>query len=164
MNTSIGLLSIGLGATIIMDLWNVLLKRIFGIPSLNFCFLGRWIRHMPSGQYCHSNIAFSSEKSFECVVGWGVHYTIGFLFGLVFVLGSGDWISHPTLLPALAYGLGTVVFPFFILHPALGLGVASSKTKNPTSARLKSMVTHTVFGIGLFLTAYSLNYIVNTAS
>ena len=31
---------IGVGATIVMDLWALLLRQI-GIPSLNFAFLGR---------------------------------------------------------------------------------------------------------------------------
>jgi hypothetical protein len=39
------------------------------------------------------------------------------------------------------------------MQPALGLGVASSKTPNPQQARLKSLATHTVFGIGLYLAA-----------
>ena len=33
---------IGVGATLMMDLWALLLAQ-FGIPSLNFAFLGRWI-------------------------------------------------------------------------------------------------------------------------
>ena len=32
-----------------MDLWNLFLKRTFSIPSLNYCLLGRWLRHMPGG-------------------------------------------------------------------------------------------------------------------
>ena len=38
---------IGVGATIVMDLWALLLKQL-GIPSLNFAFLGRWIGHLPA--------------------------------------------------------------------------------------------------------------------
>jgi hypothetical protein len=70
--------------------------------------------------------------------------------GLV-VLTSGEWLARPTLGVALPYGIATVVFPFFLLQPSLGLGVASSRAPNPTQARLKSLATHTVFGIGLYL-------------
>jgi hypothetical protein len=62
------------------------------------------------------------------------------------ILTSGKWLARPTLLVALLYGIGTVAFPFFILQPSLGLGVASSKTPKPAQARLKSPATHTVFG------------------
>jgi Protein of unknown function (DUF2938) len=63
----------------------------------------------------------------------------------------GNWLEHPTLPPALLYGIATVVFPLFIMQPALGLGVASSRTSRPGQARMKSLATHLVFGIGLYL-------------
>ena len=39
----------GIGATLLMDFWNLFLKRAFSIASLNYCLLGRWLRHMPGG-------------------------------------------------------------------------------------------------------------------
>jgi hypothetical protein len=65
---------------------------------------------------------------------------------------------NPSFLPALFYGIATVVFPFFILQPALGFGVAGSRTPKPTQARVKSLVTHTVFGIGLYVCALGVSY------
>lgn len=157
-------LGVGLGATVIMDLWNLFLGRVFGIPSLNLCFLGRWIRHMPSGTFWHSSIAHAQPKSLECAVGRGAHYLIGLTMGAVFVFFAGDWLLAPTLLPAVAYGIGTVVMPFCVLQPALGLGVASARTKNPAAARLKSLATHSVFGIGLYLSAQALSYVLRLAA
>lgn len=152
-------IAIGVGATFIMDLWNLFLKRVFGVPSLNNCMLGRWVLHMPGGVFRHANIGTSPEKPFECPVGWGAHYSIGIGLGVVFVAMTGDWISQPTFLPALIYGVATLIFPFFVLQPALGLGVASSKAKNPAAARLKSLMTHTVFGVGLFLCARLMQFV-----
>ena len=155
----LGAIAMGLGATLVMDLWNLFLKRAFSIPSLNYCLLGRWIRHMPGGTFRHANIAAAPQKPFECKIGWMAHYTIGVMLALMFVaLVSGDWLARPTLLPALLYGLATVVFPFFVLQPSLGLGIASSRTPNPTQARLKSLVTHTVFGFGLYICALGVSY------
>ena len=51
---------------------------------------------------------------------------------------------------ALLFGLITVVFPLFVLQPALGLGIASARTPKPAQARLKSVGTHLVFGAGLY--------------
>ncbi len=153
-NYILGAIAIGIGATLIMDLWNLFLKRAFGIPSLNYCLLGRWLRHMPAGTFRHASITTASQKPSECAVGWIAHYTIGVMFALVLVLlTSGDWLARPTLLLALLYGIGTVVFPFFILQPSFGLGVAASRTPKPMQARLKSLMTHTVFGLGLYLCA-----------
>jgi hypothetical protein len=156
----LGALAIGIGATLIMDLWNLFLQRTFSIPSLNYCLLGRWLLHMPGGTLRHASITAALKKPFECTVGRIAHYTIGVVFALVLVvLTSGDWLARPTLLPALLYGIGTVVFPFFIMQPSLGLGVAASRTPNPTQARLKSLLTHTVFGVGLYVSALGVSYV-----
>jgi hypothetical protein len=155
----LGAIAIGIGATLLMDLWNLFLKRAFSIPSLNYCLLGRWLRHMP-GTFRHANITAAPRKAFECTAGWTAHYTIGVAFALVLVaLTSGAWLTRPTLMLALLYGIGTVVFPFFIMQPSLGLGVAASRTPNPMQARLKSLATHTVFGVGLYLCALAVGYI-----
>jgi DUF2938 family protein len=37
----LGAIAIGIGATLVMDLWNLFLKHTFSIPSLNYCLLGR---------------------------------------------------------------------------------------------------------------------------
>jgi hypothetical protein len=152
--------AIGIGASLVMDIWNLFLKHMFGIPSLNYCLLGRWLRHMSGRTFRHASITAAPRKPLECTVGWISHYTIGIIFALVFIgFASDNWLERPTLLPALLYGIGTVVFPFFVLQPSLGLGIASSKTPNPMRARLKSLGTHAVFGIGLYACAPGVRYI-----
>jgi hypothetical protein len=154
----LGAVAIGMGASLLMDAWNLLLKRVFGVPSLKYCLLGRWFLHMPDGTFFHSSIAAASPRRFECAAGWVAHYTIGVVLALLFLtLAPADWLQRPTLLHALLYGVGTVVFPLFVLQPALGLGIASSKTPRPAQARLKSLVTHVVFGVGLYLCALAIS-------
>jgi hypothetical protein len=156
-------IAVGVGATLTMDIWNLFLKRAFGIPSLSYCLLGRWLRYMPDGVLRHARISAAPQKDFECAVGWIAHYTIGVAFALgLVVLTSGDWLLRPTLLTGLLYGVGTVVFPFFIMQPSMGLGVAASRTANPTQARLKSLMTHIVFGIALYLCALAASYWLRT--
>ena len=156
----LGAIAIGVGASLLMDLWNLFLKRAFGIPSLNYCLLGRWLRHLPGGTLRHASITAAARKPFECALGWIAHYTIGVVLALGFVLlVSGDWLAHPTFLPALLYGIVTVVLPFFILQPSFGLGIASARAPNPTQARLKSLATHTVFGVGLYVCALGVSYL-----
>lgn len=156
----LGAITVGIGATLVMDLWNLFLGRAFGIASLDYCLLGRWVLHLPAGTLRHSSIRAAAPKTHECAAGWLTHYTIGIMLaaGLV-VLTSGEWLARPTLVPALLYGIGTVVFPFFLLQPSLGLGVASSRTADPTKARLKSLATHAVFGLGLYLSAVGVSHL-----
>jgi hypothetical protein len=149
--------ALGLGATLIIDLWALFLRRSFGIRSLDYCLLGRWVLHMPRGRIRHESIATASSQPHECKVGWLAHYTIGATFAVAFVsLTSSSWLARPTLLPALAFGVATVLVPFLTIQPAFGLGIASSKVPHPARARLKSLMTHTVFGIGLWLCAHLL--------
>ena len=149
---------IGLGATLMFDLWGLFLKQAFQIPPSNICLVGRWIRYMPEGIFKHSNIASSPKKSAECVVGWIAHYTIGITFAVIFVVLAGNsWLEHPTPIPAIAFGLVTVLAPFFIMQPLFGLGLAASKTPNPTQARLRSLMNHAAFGVGIYLFALLVN-------
>jgi hypothetical protein len=149
---------IGMGATLLIDVWATFLRRVFGVQSLNYCMLGRWVLHMPNGKLVHSSIAAAARKEHECKVGWGTHYLIGVVFALTFVaIAPNDWLGAPTLFPALAFGVVTVLVPFFTLQPALGLGIASSKTAHPFKARLKSVATHAVFGLGLWVWALLLS-------
>jgi hypothetical protein len=142
---------VGVSATLILDAWSLFLKIAFEAVPPNFCMVGRWLLHMPQGKFMHASIASAEPKKAECVAGWALHYLIGVVFAFVFLLlVSGDWLARPTLLPALLFGIVTVVFPLFILQPALGHGIAASKAPNPTRARLKSLMTHTVFGLALY--------------
>ena len=148
--------ALGLGATWAMDLWNQLLKRAFGIPSLDLRLLGRWVLHMPSGTFRHAKIGAAAPKRFERAAGWLAHYSIGVALAVGFALmAPAAWLARPTLLPALGWGLVTVVFPFFLMQPALGLGVASANAPKPWAARAKSLASHAAFGIGLYLTAWA---------
>ncbi len=144
---------IGGGATILMDLWAALLRR-FGVPSLDFALLGRWIGHLPTGRFLHPGIGKARPVRGERVLGWGAHYTIGVSFAALLVAWFGlAWARSPSLAPALLVGVVTVAAPLFVLQPALGAGVASSKTPRPLFNAGKSVVTHVVYGLGLYLAA-----------
>jgi hypothetical protein len=142
---------IGIGATVVLDLWNACLQRLFGVPSLNVGMLGRWCGHFPRGRFVHDNITEAAPVRGERIIGWSAHYAIGITFAaLLLAIWGLDWARHPTPLPALVVGLVTLVAPFFLMQPGMGMGIAASKTPRPNAARLKSMVSHTVYGIGLY--------------
>jgi hypothetical protein len=163
--TILGGVVVGVGATLIQDLWNLFLRRAFGIPSLDVCLLGRWLCHMPGGTFKHVSIATAPPKTRECAVGTVAHYAIGVAFALVLVLlTSGEWLIRPTVLPALLVAVVTLVFPFLLLQPALGLGIASSRVANPTRARLKSLMSHVAFGLGLYLCALPVSHVLRANS
>jgi len=155
-----GAVVVGIGATLFMDVWALLLQRAFGIPPANYCLVGRWICHMPEGTFAHASIAAAPQKRYECAVGWIAHYVTGTVYALVLVaLVSGSWLARPTLLPAVLFGIGSVLVPYLIMQPSFGLGIAASKAPQPAQARLRSLMAHTVFGIGLYVCAVGVSYV-----
>jgi hypothetical protein len=144
---------IGIGATAIMDLWLVLLKRI-GVPTLNFAFIGRWVGHLLRGQWAHRSIATAAPIANELAWGWLTHYAVGVAFATVLVgIEGADWVHRPTLLPALTVGVCTVAAPLLVMQPAMGSGFAASRTPTPLKNCLRSLANHSVFGLGLYLCA-----------
>ncbi|RQV17842.1 DUF2938 domain-containing protein [Burkholderia cenocepacia] len=151
------LLLIGAGATLVMDLWTLFRRRAFGIPSLDYALVGRWLGHMTHGRFRHASIVAAAPVPGERVLGWVAHYAIGIAFAALPVLIAGPaWIDAPTLLPALVAGLASVAAPFFVMHPAFGFGMAASRTPRPGVARRRSLITHLSYGVGLYVAAYTL--------
>jgi hypothetical protein len=151
---------IGVGATIVLDLWSLLLRR-FGVATTNWGMVGRWIGHFPTGRFAHDDIAAAAPAPGEQLIGWTAHYVIGVTYAAALLAIAGlDWARQPTLAPALIFGFVTILAPFFIMQPGMGAGVAASKTPRPNVARLKTVLAHTVFGFGLYGAAWVLTRLV----
>ena len=143
----------GAVATAVMDLWSLLQRRL-GVQTLDYALVGRWIGHWRNGTYRHVAIGAAVAVAHEAVLGWVAHYALGMLFAVGLWCWSGNaWWYRPTPATALVFGLLTVAVPFLILQPALGAGIAASRSPQPWCARLRSLATHAVFGVGLYLGA-----------
>ena len=142
---------IGAGATAFLDLWSAARSRLTGAPQPDYALVGRWIGHLARGRFFHEAIARAAPISGERVLGWSAHYLIGIAFAAALLALWGiEWAHQPTLLPALIVGIGSIAAPFLLMQPGMGLGVAASRTPNPRAARLRSLTTHVVFGVGLY--------------
>lgn len=151
---------IGTGATLITDAWGWARARLTGTASFDYGLVGRWLGHIARGRFRHDPIGASPPVRHERAIGWTVHYLIGIAFALVLLAIAGiEWVRHPTIAPALIVGIGGVAAPFLIMQPGMGFGVAASRTPNPTAARVRSLVTHTVFGIGLYIAGWLVSLI-----
>lgn len=145
---------IGIGATVAMDLWAVFLSAAFKQPKANWAPVGRWFYHLKSGRVFHQTIADAEPYRNELALGWIAHYAVGIAYGilLAFLVGP-SWFAQPTVLPAWIWGIVTVAAGWFLLQPGLGIGWAASKTPDPNKVRALNLAAHTVFGLGLWLTA-----------
>lgn len=143
---------VGAGATLVMDLWSLARRTLLGVPLPNYGHVGRWLGHMRHGRFRHEAIARAAPVRHEAVIGWIAHYLIGIGFAaLLTVFWGVAWFRAPTLGPALTVGLATVAAPFLLMQPGMGAGLAARRTPRPHAARLHSLVTHAVFGLGLFM-------------
>lgn len=151
MELFVRILLVGIGATALVDAWAVLRKPLLGVARPNYALVGRWLGWMPRGRFRHESIASAPPVRHERLIGWAAHYLIGFMFAGVLLLVCGiAWIDAPTIAPALLVGLGTVAAPFLLMQPGMGAGIAASRTPRPTAARVHSIITHAVFGVGLY--------------
>lgn len=145
---------IGIGATILMDIWALILARFPGQNTPNWAPVGRWFWHFSRGKAFHEDISLAEPHDRELALGWAGHYAIGILYGVILVLIMGRaWLAHPTFLPAFIWGIVTIAAGWFLLLPGMGLGWAASKTASPTMTRILGLIAHTVFGFGLYATA-----------
>lgn len=145
---------IGFGATVLMDLWAVLLWKAFRQSRPNWAPVGRWVWHLKNGTVFHDNIAAAEPYAQEQALGWIFHYAVGILYGIILALFAGaPWFAAPTFLPAWIVGIVTVGAGWFLLQPGLGIGFAASKLPNANAVRILNLVSHTVFALGLYGTA-----------
>lgn len=151
-------LLMGVAGSALMDVWALTLRRRFGVPTLDYALLGRWIGHMARGRFFHERIAASARVPGERPLGWAAHYAIGVAFALVLLVVWGiEWAAQPTIVPALTVGLGTIVAPWLVMQPAMGAGIAGSRTPSPRATRLRNLGSHAVYGVGLYLAALALS-------
>jgi hypothetical protein len=150
---------VGIGATVVLDLWLVVLKK-FGVQTLNFAFIGRWVGHTFRGEPIQPAIAKAPPIRGELALGWFTHYAVGLVFaGLLFGVAGETWLHNPSLLPAVIVGVCSVAAPLLVMQPAMGAGFAASKTPTPLKNCIRSTVNHTVFGVGLYLSAVVLEWV-----
>lgn len=144
---------IGIGATAMLDLWLQLLRRL-GVATQGLGLIGRWVGHLLRGRVAHAAIARSEPIAGELALGWLTHHAVGVAFAALLVLTNGRaWLAAPTPGPALAVGVLTVFAPLLVMQPAMGGGFFASKSASPLKSCARSLLNHTVFGLGLYLSA-----------
>jgi len=145
--------AIGIGATVLMDIWAIFLHKAFGQPRPNWGPVGRWVWHLRSKVF-HDDIGDAAPYAHEVALGWAFHYLVGIAYGIILVVLVGAaWLTQPTFLPAFILGIVTVGAGWFLLAPGMGAGWAASRRPNPMRIRALNLVSHTVFALGLYGTA-----------
>jgi hypothetical protein len=141
----------GLAGTLAMDIWAWVLAAL-GQPRPNWAMPGRWLGHVMRGRVFHEDIGAAEPVRHELALGWALHYGVGVLYGVVFVLLAGrDWVAAPSFLPLWGFSLATIAAGWFLLQPGMGLGWAASRAPSPWKVRAMGLVAHTVFAVGMWV-------------
>lgn len=156
-------LVIGLGATAFMDVTS-LVRVCFGAPFPDYPLVGRWLAHAARGRVFHDAIAKSAPVKGEAVIGWVAHYAIGVAYAALLVLAFPGWAAAPSLAPALFVGLATALAPFLIMQPGMGAGVFAARAPNPNTSRLRTLISHALFGLGLYVAGLARAEIISATS
>lgn len=148
---------VGVAGTALLDIWALFLARSMNLPATNWAMVGRWFGHMPRGKLHHSSLSAVEPVKGELAIGWTAHYVIGIGYGLLLLaLWGPAWLNEPTVLPPLILSWVLLIAPFLLMMPGMGMGFAGSKTPSPVITRIKSIAAHSVFGVGMYLSALAL--------
>jgi hypothetical protein len=144
MDLLVCVLPVCIGATALTDLWSLARKRLLGVAPPDFGLVGRWLAGMPHGRFRNESIAATPAVRGERLIGWITHYLIGIAFaGVLLGIWGIEWIRQPRLVPALLVGIATVAAPLLVMQPGMGLRFSAGRA-------LHSLITHLVFGVGLY--------------
>ncbi len=145
----------GIFATVVLDVWQRVLFAVSGIAPANWALIGRWFAHLPRGRVIHRPIGDSAAVPGELALGWVMHYLVGLAYGFVYVgLMVYGLDRPPSLLNGAVFGAASVVIPWFILQPGLGIGVMGRLAPNPWVPRLNALSSHILYGVALFTGAW----------
>lgn len=142
----------GIFATVIIDLWALVLKHGFKQQTTDWGIAGRWFANIARGNFIHRPIAKTAPVNNERLIGWTVHYIIGVIYAWLYIVIINNILTtQPALSSAILFGIATVVAPWFIMQPGFGMGIMARNTPNPNVKRLMSLSVHAIFGVALYL-------------
>lgn len=145
---------VGIIATAVADLWIRLLRAVAGIPGGNWALIGRWVAGFPRGVFVHRPISAAAPVRGELAIGWIFHYVVGTVYAAIYlVIVAFGLHAKPSFISALLFAWLTLIAPWFVMQPALGLGFMAARSPKPAASRAMSFSVHTWFGIGMYLGA-----------
>jgi hypothetical protein len=106
---------------------------------------------MRDGKFTHKSIGSSPPIVHESILGWVFHYVVGCIYAALYLAYVNiAHVGQPTLVSAVLFGLVTILSPWLLMQPALGLGICASKAPRPTLVRMQNVIIHTIFGLVLY--------------
>ena len=143
----------GIGACIILDLWQICLYRLANIPATNWGVIGRWlIIALTTGNLINDRLDDTPMIKHELVAGWTLHYAVSIGYAVIFaMLMYGTPYLDATWLDGVYFGAASVIVPWFMFLPCLGKGILARKTPKPFMVSGLALIGHIIFGVAMAL-------------
>ena len=144
---------VGILSCVILDLWQRSLFLFFKIAPSNWAMVGRWlVLFLKSRVWVQPNLSDQPEIRNELQIGWGFHYGIAVLYAVFYFFLFRKGIVDLALFDGVIFGIASVIVPWFLFMPAMGVGILAQKAPAPILACILALIAHTIFGgaLGLF--------------
>ncbi|WP_251976153.1 DUF2938 family protein [Salinicola avicenniae] len=147
------ILVVGVGSTIVLDLWAWLVAKTTGMAGTDWGVVGRWLLDIPKGRLVlDSRPDRPAPGGREKIVGWLFHYLVGLAYAMLILLIWGvDYIADPQVMPV--FWVGVVISSLaglLILMPGLGGGVLGRKLPNQAVLIVYVIIAHIAFAAGQY--------------
>ena len=146
-----GLMS-GLIATFLLDLFQLSQSYAYKIKRGKWDLVGRYFLGLAKGKYFRFDINNEPSIKYELIIGYTIHYIVGSIFGLIYIVFNIIFFSEPSFLLALTVGFITVLGAWCIMMPyAFNIGFFASREKKQKELLIQNLIAHFVFGVGLYI-------------
>ncbi|MCY4044216.1 MAG: DUF2938 family protein [Cellvibrionales bacterium] len=153
-------ISSGIGATFLMDLFNKLGALLGWVYRMDLTFLGCVFNGWINGVYTYKSPAELLESGGTKAQGMFGHYLIGIIFSffLYFLLRRFRLNENEIYTTAIILGLSATIFSLILIFPTTGFGLFGWKVGMGLLG--SSIFNHVGFGFGLaiFYRLFDLNY------
>tara|TARA_Y100000590_G_scaffold452987_1_gene597149 strand:- start:1302 stop:1775 length:474 start_codon:yes stop_codon:yes gene_type:complete len=142
----------GIVATIMFDIFQYTLYYSYNINRSRWDLVGRYFIGFKNKIYIRENLENDDPIKNELIIGYLIHYLIGSIFGLIYVLINTIFFNEPSIFLAIFVGFATVIGGWCIMMPyAYNIGFFAIKKDEWKQILAQNLLVHFIFGIGLFI-------------
>ena len=116
-------LVVGIIATILYDIYQQSLSYSYDLNKPKWDLIGKYFISLKDKKILQNNIAEEKSKKYELFFGYIVHYLIGSILGLIYIIINLIFFNQPSLSLALFVGFVSVLGSWcFLMRFAFNIG------------------------------------------
>jgi len=145
------ILMVGIGSTIVLDIWGLITSKRKGEAPMDWGLPGRWVLGLLQGHF-YLQDGQTPATTNEKMIGWIFHYGVGVLYAALLLCFGGPYA--PMVFPAFLIGFVLATLAgMFIMMPAMGAGVMARNLPNRVEAINGMLISHLIFALAEYVLA-----------